>query len=64
MWTMATVAPTATTVTATMVKWRNIQSCRQSKCLPHLLHTSPPLSYSLTLFLSPPTPSLSLPLFC
>lgn len=61
MWTMATVAPTATTVTATMVKWGNIQSCRQSKCLPHLLHTSPSLFHSLILCfsLSSPTPSPS-----
>lgn len=65
MWTIATVAPTAATVTtATMVKWRNIQSCRQSKCLPHLLHIPPPYRtpslFSSPFLQLPHSPSLGL----
>lgn len=70
---MATVAPTAAAATATMVKCRNIQSCRQSKCLPHLLYIFPlfrttslssssllPLPHPPSLSLSIVDPSLSL----
>lgn len=59
--------------TVTMVKCRNIQSCRQSKCLPHLLYIFPlfrttslffypflPLPHPPSLSLSIVDPSLSL----